>query len=193
MNHKRHQPDVPPQVRIAEGRTRSRLISRVALWAVIAAAAVGLVVHARQATHVAVAASAAGPTSTTVTTAAPRPTTTAATTTTASATPSKAFCDLLRSSSDQVRRITVSLTDPAVLKPLLEVVLPALDQSATLATAAAAPDVSVVRAALGDLRAGLDADGYDYSKLPPDLIVRLTSPAFLASFGRLQSLAAGGC
>lgn len=174
------------------GRSGARLTSRAALWAVIGAAAVALAVHAQQPTHTAVAASASGPTPTTATTAAPQlaPTTTIAT---ASAAPSKAFCDLVRGYAEQVRRITISLTDPTVLKPLLEAVLPALDQPAPLTSAAAAPDVAAVRAALGDLKAGLDADGYDYSKLPPDLIVRLTSPGFLASFGRLQSLAAGGC
>lgn len=161
--------------RTSDGRTR--LIYRVTLWAAVGSIMITGVVRAQRGPH---SAAARG-----------RPP--ASSTSTISPAPSTAFCDLLRGYTEQVRRISISLTDPPALKPLLEAALPAVERSESVATPAALADVATVQAALVDLKAGFETSGYDFSKLPPDLVIRLTSPEFDSSFGRLQALASGAC
>jgi hypothetical protein len=141
---------------------------------------------------VALIAHTGAPSRATVTVAAAAPKTTT-TTLTPNQKPTTAFCDLLRSYAEDVRRITISLTDPAALKPLLDHAVPAVTESASVATPAAAPDVVGLRSALADLQSGLDAAGYDFAKLRPDAALGLMSPGFMASFGRLQALASERC
>lgn len=188
---------VPPERDIAHpksGGMRAQMTRRIMLATALGSLALGLALsaHPWSPTRGAVAVAAAAATSTTtqpIAGAAPKATTTTA----PSATPTKAFCDLLRSYTDKVRRISISLTDPAVLRPLLEEAAPAVAQSASVATTAAAPDVATLGTVLADLKAGFEASGYDFAKLRPDIALRLMSPDFMASFARLQALAAEGC
>ena len=128
---------------------------------------------------------------TTTMTAAP-PSTTSTTSTTA-VTAKRPFCDLLRSYTEQVRRISISLTDPSVVGPLLDETLPVITESAAAATGTAAEDVSTLREALSELKAGLERTDYDFAKLSPETALRLFSPEFMGSFARLDSLARKGC
>lgn len=112
---------------------------------------------------------------------------------TAPTAPSKAFCDGLRADLERLQRISISLTDPAVLRPLLDAEAPAIAQSASVATPAATPDVAAVKALIGDLKAGMEAAGYDFAKLPPATALSVQSPGVMASVARLSALLQGGC
>lgn len=133
----------------------------------------------------------------TVVTAASAPTTSAASkassTTAVPLAPTKPFCDLLNTYIEQVRRITISLTDPAAVGPLHNSAMPAVAQSESLAIGRATQDVASVKTALADLKAGFEGAGYDVAKLPAGLLLRLQTPDFMASFARLDAMAKGAC
>lgn len=187
-------------------RLRFRITSAIS----IAATAATLIVAAtmliwrspepRQAVTVAAAAEttttlsqrplAAGPATTT--TQGPPPSTTSTTSTTALAARGS-FCDLLRSYTEQVRRISISLTDPETVRPLLDEALPAIAESARVAAPAAAGDVSTLRDTLTQLRAALEGSAYRFADLPAGTVAQLASPEFMGSFARLDTLARKGC
>lgn len=164
------------------------LFGSVALVAAIAAGA-------RADDHprpIALTASAApSPTSTS---AAAGPTTTIASQASASApAPSKAFCDGLRASLDRIQRISISLTDPASLRPLLDTETTAITQLSALATPRTASDIDAVKKVIGHLKSGMDAAGYEFSKLPPASALEMLSPDLMGAVGRLGALVQGAC
>ena len=162
-------------------RGHLRLALRTASVSIVAALAVALVANVVPRDHNVVTVAAAA-TSTTTTVPA-----------SASAKPTKAFCDLVRAYTDEIRQISISFTDPAVLQPLLDAAAPAILQSQSLATATAGPDVSTVKAAIDDLKSGFEAAGYDFAKLRPETAVRLTTSQFISAFARLDALAREAC
>ena len=165
-------------------RAVAAVVMRAGMVAAIGALAIAAASNLRPREHGVVTVAAAA----TSTTGAPTTTTVVLATK-----PTAAFCDLLRNYLPEAQRVTVSLNDPAVLRPMLDDALGAATRSASVATLKAAPDVATVRTVLADLKAGFEAAGYDFAKVPPDVALRLMSPQFASSLGRLQSLASEGC
>lgn len=169
---------------VARGRPslRQKLVPRLLAAAATTGALSIAVVHAGAGTSdtvtVAAAATAATPSATTTTTA-------------LSFAPS--VCETLRAFLDDVRRISVSLTDPPNLQPALQRAISSLAESQDLSSHVSGPDIKVLRGVLADLKSGLDAAGYDFAKLPPATASALMSPQFTATFGRLQALVSGAC
>lgn len=95
--------------------------------------------------------------------------------------PTKTFCAAVRTELDQVRQLSISLTDPARLQSLASAVAATAAQSGGAAPPSATADLGVLAKAVADVKSGLDQAGYDLAKLPPDLVTRLQSPDFVAA------------
>lgn len=139
----------------------------------------------------------------TTTSVAPTPTTRArpaATTTTALPTPTtavlkgndRAFCELAEKYLDQVQNLSLSLSDRAKARKLLDG-LPATDQLVDSAPAEARADMAVITEVLSRLATTLAGVDYDLPQLPPDVLMSLHGPAVTKAMARLDAWTQRSC
>ncbi|MGH9280259.1 MAG: hypothetical protein ACRD12_19430 [Acidimicrobiales bacterium] len=89
--------------------------------------------------------------------------------------------------------MSVSLTDPTRLRTLTEEATGLAAQLQSAAPDGAQGVVASLGSALSELRSALEGAGYDLAKLPPNLVIKLQSPAVLDGTSRLDAAVAKAC
>lgn len=125
------------------------------------------------------------------------PTTTAGPTTTAAAVtttaPPMAFCPLAVAYVQDLRRMSISLTDPSQLRRLTQHASPAIAQSAASAPPEVKADVALLVTTIADYAAALEKAGYELAKLPPDMVTKLQTPPVQNAINHVDSYVRKAC
>lgn len=103
------------------------------------------------------------------------------------------FCTLLRGFNQNTERITPSLNDPDALRQALAEVQMGIAQASSQAPPEIRADLSLLSGLYSQLVAALAGANFDFTKLPPDTLSRLSAPEVQAAATRLQAYAANVC
>ncbi|MGH9277086.1 MAG: hypothetical protein ACRD12_03110 [Acidimicrobiales bacterium] len=87
----------------------------------------------------------------------------------------------------------VSLTDPTVLRTLVEDATGVAGQLKASAPGGARAAVESLSTTLAALRSALDAADYELAKLPPNLVTRMQSPVVADAISALEAAVAKAC
>jgi hypothetical protein len=133
----------------------------------------------------------------TTTTAAQATSTTAGPTTAAAAVtttaPAPAFCPLAVAYVQDLRRMSISLTDPPQLRGLAQDASPAIAQSAASAPPEIKADVALLVTTIAAYTGALEKAGYELAKLPPDMVMKLQAPQVQNAINHVDNYARKSC
>jgi hypothetical protein len=104
----------------------------------------------------------------------------------------RAFCEAAQKYLAQVQRLSLSLSDRARVRVLLNG-LPAEDQLADSAPAETRADVTVLSEVLVRFASTLSDVDYDLARLPPDVVMSVHGPAFTTAMSRLNAWTQRAC
>jgi len=105
----------------------------------------------------------------------------------------KRFCSLSTDYPQQIRLIQISLTNPARLRELMQVVGPKAAESVTVASKEMQPDAANLSSTLDSFGAALDKADYQLAMLPPDMVMLLQSPPVQGALDRIEDFARKAC
>lgn len=103
------------------------------------------------------------------------------------------FCTLLRALNDNTDRVAPSLTDPNALRQALLNVQIGIRQASSLAPAEIRPDIDLLSGVYADVVAALEQVNFDFTKISPAALSRLSAPEMQTAATRVQAYSANVC
>lgn len=103
------------------------------------------------------------------------------------------FCTLLRTLNDNTDQVAPSMTDPNALRQALLKVQTGVRQASSLAPDEIKPDIVLLSSVYTETVAALEQVNFDFTKISPVTLSRLSSPEMQAVATRLQAYSANVC